>query len=100
MISIGGLKEPSTKRTKQILETDLDDLKASILQDDNIVKASAAGHDPEVINKILIPKLIEKKYPDLLKVRLRKFVSELLWTQRSQPLKLKKRGQEVCSYGR
>lgn len=65
VISIGGLKEPSTKRTKQILETDLDDLKASILQDDNIVKASAAGHDPEVINKVLIPKLIEKKYPDL-----------------------------------
>lgn len=67
VISIGGLKEPSTKRTKQILETDLDDLKASILQDDNIVKASAVGHDPEVINKILIPKLIEKKYPDLSK---------------------------------
>ncbi|HCG5249011.1 TPA: DEAD/DEAH box helicase family protein [Vibrio parahaemolyticus] len=67
VISIGGLKEPSTKRAKQILETDLDDLKASILQDDNIVKASAAGHDPEVINKVLIPKLIEKKYPDLSK---------------------------------
>ncbi|HCG9599760.1 DEAD/DEAH box helicase [Vibrio parahaemolyticus] len=67
VISIGGLKEPSTKRTKQIVETDLDDLKASILQDDNIVKASAAGHDPEVINTVLIPKLIEKKYPDLTK---------------------------------
>ncbi|EOX4964816.1 DEAD/DEAH box helicase [Vibrio alginolyticus] len=65
VISIGGLKEPSTKRTKQIVETDLDDIKASILQDDNIVKASAAGHDPEVINTVLIPKLIEKKYPDL-----------------------------------
>ncbi|WP_179885621.1 hypothetical protein [Vibrio sp. ES.051] len=59
------MKEPSTKRTKQIVETDLDDIKASILQDDNIVKASAAGHDPEVINTVLIPKLIEKKYPDL-----------------------------------
>ncbi|EPN3958560.1 DEAD/DEAH box helicase [Vibrio alginolyticus] len=67
VISIGGLKEPSSKRTKQIVETDLDDLKASILQDDNIVKASAAGHDPEVINTVLIPKLIEKKYPDLTK---------------------------------
>ncbi|TBT38338.1 ATP-dependent helicase [Vibrio parahaemolyticus] len=67
VISIGGLKEPSTKRTKQIVETDLDDLKASILQDDNIIKASAAGHDPEVINTVLIPKLIEKKYPDLTK---------------------------------
>lgn len=67
VINIGGLKEPSTKRTKQIVETDLDDLKASILQDDNIVKASAAGHDPEVINTVLIPKLIEKKYPDLTK---------------------------------
>jgi superfamily II DNA or RNA helicase len=65
--SIGGLKEPSTKRTKQIIETDLDDLKATILQDDNIIKASASGHDPEVINKVLIPKLIEKKYPDLSK---------------------------------
>jgi hypothetical protein len=67
VMGIGGLKEPSTKRTKQIIETDLDDLKASILQDDTIVKASAAGHDPEVINKVLIPKLIEKKYPDLSK---------------------------------
>lgn len=67
VISIGGLKELSSKRTKQIVETDLDDLKAAILQDDNIVKASAAGHDPEVINTVLIPKLIEKKYPDLSK---------------------------------
>ena len=67
VMSIGGLKEPSTKRTKQIIETDLDDLKASILQDDNIIKASISGHDPEVINKVLIPKLIEKKYPDLSK---------------------------------
>lgn len=67
VMSIGGLKEPSTKRTKQIIETDLDDLKATILQDDNIIKASASGHDPEVINKVLIPKLIEKKYPDLSK---------------------------------
>jgi superfamily II DNA or RNA helicase len=67
IMSIGGLKEPSTKRTKQIIETDLDDLKATILQDDNIIKASASGHDPEVINKVLIPKLIEKKYPDLSK---------------------------------
>jgi superfamily II DNA or RNA helicase len=67
VMSIGGLKEPSTKRTKQIIETDLDDLKATILQDDNIIKASASGYDPEVINKVLIPKLIEKKYPDLSK---------------------------------
>jgi hypothetical protein len=64
-MKIGGLKEPSTQRTKDIVESDLADLKAAILQDDKIIAASAGAVDPEVVNKVLIPKIIQIKYPDL-----------------------------------
>ena len=64
-IKIRGLKEPSSKRVKDILESDLNDLKATILQDDKMLKAMPGNVDPEVINKVLIPKIIRVKYPDL-----------------------------------
>jgi superfamily II DNA or RNA helicase len=64
-IKIGGLKEPSTERSKGIVETDLPDIKAAILQDDKIIAASAGAMDPEVINKVLIPKILRIRYPDL-----------------------------------
>ncbi len=64
-IKIRGLKEPSSKRVKDILETDLNDLKATILQDDKMLKAMPGNVDAEVINKVLIPKIIRIKYPDL-----------------------------------
>jgi superfamily II DNA or RNA helicase len=64
-MKVGGFKEPSTERTKDIVESDLDDLKAAILQDDKIIAASAGAVDPEVVNKVLIPKIIQIKYPDL-----------------------------------
>lgn len=64
-MKIGGFKEPSTQRTKDIVESDLADLKAAILQDDKIIAASAGAVDPEVVNKVLIPKIIQTKYPDL-----------------------------------
>ena len=64
-IKIRGFKQPSSKRVKDILESDLNDLKASILQDDTIVKALPGNVDPEVINQVMIPKVIQKKYPDL-----------------------------------
>jgi hypothetical protein len=64
-MKIGGFKEPSTQRTKDIVESDLADLKAAILQDDKIIAASAGAVDPEVVNKVLIPKIIQIKYPDL-----------------------------------
>lgn len=69
-ITIGGFKEPSTKRVKQILESDLNDLKASILQDDTMLKAMPGNVDPEVINQVLIPKIIQEKYPELSKEEL------------------------------
>lgn len=64
-IKIRGFKMPTSKRVKDILESDLIDLKATILQDDKIMKAIPCNLDPEVINKVLIPKIIQKKYPDL-----------------------------------
>lgn len=64
-IRILGFKQPSSKRVKDIVESDLNDLKASILQDDTVIKALPGNVDPEVINKVLIPKVIQKKYPDL-----------------------------------
>lgn len=65
-IKIRGLKEPSSKRVKDIVEDDITDLKAAIFQDTTMLKAMPdASVDPEVINKVLIPKVIRTKYPDL-----------------------------------
>lgn len=65
-LKIRGLKEPSSKRVKEIIESDLNDLKAAILQDDQIMKAiSGQVVEPEVINKVLTPKIIRVKYPEL-----------------------------------
>jgi len=64
-LRIKGFKEPSTDRVKQIVATDLNDLKATILQDDNFAKAAAGNLDAEVTNKVLIPKIIRERYPDL-----------------------------------
>ncbi|MGO2117884.1 MAG: DEAD/DEAH box helicase [Fusobacterium sp.] len=64
-LEIRGLKEPSTEKVKRILESDINDLKAAILQNNNMLKAIPGNTDPEVINTILIPKVIKEKYPDL-----------------------------------
>jgi len=64
-LKIRGLKEPSTKRVKDIIESDLNDLKATILQDDKMLKAMPGNVDAEVMNKVLIPKIIRVKYPEL-----------------------------------
>jgi superfamily II DNA or RNA helicase len=64
-VKISGFKEPTSKRLKDIIETDLNDLKAVILQDDTMLKAMPGNLDPEVINKVLIPKIIKLRYPDL-----------------------------------
>lgn len=64
-IKVRGLKEPSSKRVKDIIESDLNDLKAAILSDDKMVRALPGNVDPEVINKVMIPKIIKIKYPEL-----------------------------------
>ena len=64
-INVRGFKEPSSKRVKDIIEADLNDLKAAILQDDNMLKTMSGTIDAEVINRVLIPKIIKIKYPEL-----------------------------------
>ncbi len=65
-IKIRGFKEPSSQRVKDIVESDLNDLKAAILQDNKILQTLPGEFiDPEVINKVLIPKVIRTRYPEL-----------------------------------
>ncbi|MDY2943926.1 MAG: DEAD/DEAH box helicase family protein [Paludibacteraceae bacterium] len=62
---IEGLKPLSSEKTKLIVAAQLDDLKATILQNDMIVKAIGTDAYAETINKVLIPKVVREKYPDL-----------------------------------
>ena len=64
-ILIKGLKEPSSKRVQSIIENDLPDIKAAILQDDSVKQGIAANVDAEVMNKELVPKVVMTRYPDL-----------------------------------
>ena len=67
VILVKGLKGATTERVKKIIEQDINDLKAAILSDDAVTKAIAGIVDPDVLNKVLIPKVIETKYPQLTK---------------------------------
>ncbi len=64
-LKIRGFKIPTSKRVEDIIESDLNDLKAAILQDEVMIKAIPGNLDAEVINRVLIPKIIKIKYPDL-----------------------------------
>lgn len=64
-IKVRGFKLPTSQRAKNIIESDLNDLKARILQDDTMLKAMPGNVEPEVINTIIIPKIIREIYPDL-----------------------------------
>jgi superfamily II DNA or RNA helicase len=64
-VKVQGFKMPSTQKVKDIVESDINDLKATILQDDSIIRAIPGGIDAEVVNKVLIPKIIKAKYPEL-----------------------------------
>ncbi|MDM1378651.1 DEAD/DEAH box helicase [Myroides marinus] len=64
-IKIKGFKGITTPKVKSIVEEDINDLKAAILQDKDISKAITGSIDPEIINKVLIPKVIKTRYPEL-----------------------------------
>lgn len=64
-LKIRGFKKTTSKRVEDIIESDLNDLKAIILQDEVMIKAIPGNLDAEVINRVLIPKIIKVKYPDL-----------------------------------
>lgn len=67
VIAIRGFAEPSTARSRQIIETEIADLTAAIFQDETILRASMSPDDyaPEVVSQVFIPKVIARKYPDL-----------------------------------
>lgn len=66
VIAIKGFAEPTTERTRQILESDLNDLTAAIIQDADVLRAGMnPDYSPEIVNQVIIPKVIEHKYPDL-----------------------------------
>jgi superfamily II DNA or RNA helicase len=66
-VAIKGFAEPSTSRVRQILESDLVDLTASVMQDDRVLRAAMNPDEipPEVVTQVYVPKVIETKYPDL-----------------------------------
>ena len=64
-IKIRGFKLPTSQRAKDIIESDLNDLKAKILQNNEMLRAMPGNIEPEVINTVLIPKIIREVYPDL-----------------------------------
>jgi hypothetical protein len=64
-IVVEGLKPLSSEKTKTIVTSQLDDLKAAVLSDDTIVKALSGSTTAETITQHLIPKIIRERYPDL-----------------------------------
>lgn len=66
-IAVKGLKEPSSDRVRMIVEEDLNDLLANVCQDPRIAARAVADDAtaPEVVNQVLVPKVIEERYPYL-----------------------------------
>ena len=64
-IVVEGLKPLSSAKTKQIIEQQLDDLQAAVLQDEMMIRAISGSTTAENITQNLIPKVIMKRYPDL-----------------------------------
>lgn len=62
---VEGLKPLSSAKTKMIVQEQLDDLKAAILQDEMVVKAISGSTTAERLTKELIPKVIRERYTDL-----------------------------------
>ena len=64
-IVVEGLKPLSSQKTQTIVESQLDDLKAAILQDDMVVKALSGSTTAKTITQHLIPKVIREHWPEL-----------------------------------
>ena len=66
-VAIRGFAEPSTPRVRQILQSDLVDLTASVMQDERVLRAAMNPDEipAEVVTQVYVPKVIETKYPEL-----------------------------------
>lgn len=65
-IAIKGFAEPSSEFVHQVIQSDLNDLTAAVMQDERVLRAAMNPYEiaPEVITQVFIPKIIEQKYPD------------------------------------
>lgn len=63
-ITVEGLKPLSSARTRLVVEEQLDDLKAAVLQDDLVLRAISGTTTAETINKHFVPKVIRERFPD------------------------------------
>lgn len=63
-IKVKGLKPFKSELAKRIYEEQLDELKATMYQDERI-KASIQNESPEYIHDILLPKIVEERFPQL-----------------------------------
>jgi superfamily II DNA or RNA helicase len=63
-VFVKGLKKPPNKKVKRILETELEDLTAAVLQDTQYQRSVAADHPPEY-RKHLQSKIIRERLPGL-----------------------------------
>jgi hypothetical protein len=66
-IQVRGLQAPSTDRVREIVQDQLDELKVYLLNDQHIQTAIVHpdAFTPGEINTVLIPRVIERAYPDL-----------------------------------
>lgn len=64
-IVVEGLKPLSTDKTKMIIEQQLDDLQAAVLQNDLVLRSISGSTTAENVTQNLIPKVIIERYPDL-----------------------------------
>lgn len=67
IVEVTGLKEPTSKRAQEIIQTDMTDLMAAVLQDSQVLRASLIPEEfpAETINQHLIPDIIARRYPDI-----------------------------------
>ena len=66
-IAVKGLKEPRSDRVKQIVEEDINELIHDICTNNEIAVHASTNPDltAETLNRVLVPKIIEKRYDDL-----------------------------------
>ena len=64
-IVVEGLKPLGSVKARQIVEEQLDDLTATILQDIHVQKAISGSTTAESITQVLIPKIVREHYPEL-----------------------------------
>lgn len=61
-VEIKGFAEPSTDRVRKIIQEDMTELQAAVLQDNVMQKAMSGSIDAEVANRVHLPRIIEEKF--------------------------------------